>query len=95
MEQLILLPFWVWFFYKIDFQVTGFIKPLLKEVIILKAYERVRERSLKGKIMFVEDAVKLITDGMTVACSGFTPAGYPKALPQALAKRAKKEKRLV
>lgn len=60
----------------------------------MKAYERVRERSLKGKIMFVEDAVKLITDGMTVACSGFTPAGYPKALPQALAKRAKKGEKI-
>ncbi|MBC7332379.1 MAG: acetyl-CoA hydrolase/transferase family protein, partial [Synergistetes bacterium] len=32
----------------------------------------------------------LIEDGMTIACSGFTPAGYPKAVPLALAERVKR-----
>ncbi len=36
-----------------------------------------------------EEAASMIRDGMTVAVSGFTPSGYPKAVPIALAERAK------
>lgn len=49
---------------------------------------RIRREDLKDKIMSAEDAALLIKDGMTVATSGFTPSGYPKAVPLALAKRA-------
>src|SRR6185312_8519001 len=35
--------------------------------------------------MSAEAAASLIKPGMTVAMSGFTGAGYPKAVPQALA----------
>jgi len=50
--------------------------------------ERIRRDDLKGKIMSAEAAAMLIKDGMTVATSGFTPSGYPKAVPLALEKRA-------
>jgi succinyl-CoA:acetate CoA-transferase len=42
--------------------------------------------------MSPEQAAKLIKDGMTIATSGFTSAGYPKAVPLALAKRVKQSK---
>jgi len=42
--------------------------------------------------MGAEEAAKLIDSGMTVATSGFTPAGYPKAVPSALAKKVKRSK---
>ena len=35
-----------------------------------------------------EEAASLIPNGAMVAVSGFTPAGAPKAVPRALAKRA-------
>jgi propionyl-CoA:succinyl-CoA transferase len=38
-----------------------------------------------------EDAAALIRDGETIGFSGFTPAGSPKAIPRALAVRAKAE----
>lgn len=49
---------------------------------------RQRCKSLDSKVMSAEEAAKLITDGMIIGTSGFTPAGYPKAVPLALAKRA-------
>ncbi len=49
---------------------------------------RIRREELKSKIVSAEEAAMLIKDGMTVAASGFTPSGYPKAVPLALAKRA-------
>jgi len=54
--------------------------------------ERIRNSKLKEKIMSVEEASNLIKDSMVVATSGFTPAGYPKAVPLALAKRVEKSK---
>ena len=54
--------------------------------------ERIRNSRLKEKIMSTAKAAKLIDSGMTIATSGFTPAGYPKAVPLALAKRVKKSK---
>ncbi|MDO4878506.1 MAG: acetyl-CoA hydrolase/transferase family protein [Neisseria sp.] len=52
------------------------------------AMERVKHQGLRGKIMSAEQAAALIRDGMTVGISGFTGAGYPKAVPAALAKKA-------
>lgn len=50
--------------------------------------ERVRRECLRKKIMSSEEAALLIKDNMTIATSGFTPSGYPKAVPISLAKRA-------
>jgi succinyl-CoA:acetate CoA-transferase len=51
--------------------------------------ERVRLESLRDKIMSPAEAALFIKDGMIVATSGFTPSGYPKAVPLAVADRAK------
>lgn len=51
--------------------------------------ERIRNQALRDKLMSAEDAAALIHPGMTVAMSGFTGAGYPKAVPKALAARIK------
>ena len=53
---------------------------------------RIRNRELQKKAVSAEEAAELIKDGMIIATSGFTPAGYPKAVPLALAKRVKKSK---
>lgn len=47
--------------------------------------DRIRHAGLHEKRMSAEQAAALIRPGMTVAMSGFTGAGYPKAVPQALA----------
>ena len=49
--------------------------------------KRIRCEKLKEKIMSPDEAAKLINDGDFVGTSGFTPAGYPKAVPSALARR--------
>ncbi|MDP3385935.1 MAG: acetyl-CoA hydrolase/transferase family protein [Eubacteriales bacterium] len=49
---------------------------------------RIRCKALNHKIMTAKEAAELIKDGMIVGASGFTPAGYPKAVPLALAQRA-------
>ena len=51
--------------------------------------ERIRSAALLSKVTTAEAAAKYIKDGDTVATSGFTPSGYPKAVPLALAERAK------
>ncbi|MBD2836831.1 acetyl-CoA hydrolase/transferase family protein [Pseudomonas sp. JM0905a] len=53
--------------------------------------ERVRLSSLLDKVMSAAEAAALIEDGMTVGMSGFTRAGEAKAVPQALAARAKEQ----
>jgi succinyl-CoA:acetate CoA-transferase len=53
--------------------------------------DRVRNVALQAKIVSAEEAAAIIKPGMTVGTSGFTPAGYPKAVPLALAERMKKE----
>ncbi|MDD4601432.1 Succinyl-CoA:coenzyme A transferase [bioreactor metagenome] len=53
--------------------------------------DRVRNKALHAKIVSAEQAAAIIKPGMNVATSGFTPAGYPKAVPLALAERMKKE----
>ena len=53
-----------------------------------KLLERIRNKDLHKKVMSADEAALLFNDGDFVACSGFTSAGYPKAVPLALAKRA-------
>ena len=43
--------------------------------------------ALKSKIMTAEEAAALIPAGANVGMSGFTGAGYPKVVPEALAQR--------
>lgn len=48
-------------------------------------------RSLHDKIATAEEAAAIIKPGMRIGTSGFTPSGYPKAVPLALAERMKKD----
>lgn len=56
--------------------------------------ERMLYAPYREKIMSAEQAAGLVRDGMTVATSGFSPAGDPKAVPAALAQRAKNGEKL-
>src|SRR6476661_8679193 len=47
----------------------------------------IRHRGLADKVMSAEEAAALIEPGSNVGMSGFTGAGYPKAVPTALASR--------
>lgn len=49
---------------------------------------RLRCKELESKVMSPQEAAKIFENGMVVGASGFTPAGYPKAVPIELAKRA-------
>ncbi|WP_208974645.1 acetyl-CoA hydrolase/transferase family protein [Natronincola ferrireducens] len=51
--------------------------------------DRIKKEELLNRVMSPQEAAVFIKDGMTVATSGFTPAGYPKAVPKALAERIK------
>ncbi|SER82169.1 succinyl-CoA:acetate CoA-transferase [Pedococcus cremeus] len=46
---------------------------------------RIAHAGLRRKVMSARDAAALIRPGQNVGMSGFTGAGYPKAVPQALA----------
>jgi succinyl-CoA:acetate CoA-transferase len=46
---------------------------------------RILNAALRSKCMSAEQAARLIPDGANVGMSGFTGAGYPKAVPGALA----------
>lgn len=48
---------------------------------------RVLNAAMRSKIMSAEEAAALIPSGVNVGMSGFTGAGYPKAVPGSLAKR--------
>lgn len=50
---------------------------------------RIHHPGLRSKVMSAEDAAAFIQPGTTVGMSGFTGAGYPKAVPAALATRIK------
>jgi len=52
--------------------------------------ERLRCEALKDKVMEAKEAIKFFKKGMVVGTSGFTPAGYPKAVPLALAESGEK-----
>lgn len=49
--------------------------------------DRVHCQALHSKIVTAEEAAQMINPGDHVGISGFTPSGYPKAVPLALAKR--------
>jgi succinyl-CoA:acetate CoA-transferase len=49
--------------------------------------DRIRADAWRARIASADAAAALIAHGDTVAMSGFTGAGYPKAVPQALATR--------
>ena len=51
------------------------------------AGNRIRNAQLHSKIMTAKQAAALIPTGCNVGMSGFTGAGYPKAVPLALAER--------
>lgn len=53
--------------------------------------DRVRNKELQSRIVTAEEAAACIRPGMNIGTSGFTPSGYPKAVPLALAERMKKE----
>ena len=44
--------------------------------------------ALRSRITDADSAAALIRPGETIATSGFTGSGYPKAVPQALARRS-------
>jgi succinyl-CoA:acetate CoA-transferase len=58
---------------------------------MLDIRDRVRNKALHAKIVSAEEAAALIKPGMNIGTSGFTPAGYPKVVPLALAERMKAE----
>lgn len=51
--------------------------------------KRIRKKELLDKCMSATEAAKLIGKKETIATSGFTPSGYPKAVPLALAELQK------
>jgi succinyl-CoA:acetate CoA-transferase len=59
--------------------------------IMIDISERVRSTKHYDKIMTAEAAAALIHPSEQIGMSGFTPAGYPKAVPLALAKRIEQE----
>lgn len=56
---------------------------------------RLRTPCLFDKIVSADEAATLITDGMNVGVSGFTPSGYPKKTTLALAKLSRPAKNAV
>jgi len=46
---------------------------------------RIRRKSLLPRVMQAEDTIQFFRDGMDLGWSGFTPVGYPKVVPLALA----------
>ncbi|WP_080796600.1 acetyl-CoA hydrolase/transferase family protein [Corynebacterium pacaense] len=51
--------------------------------------DRIASEKLRSKIKSAEEAAQFVNHGDKVGLSGFTGAGYPKALPTAIANRAK------
>lgn len=56
---------------------------------MIEIRDRIKNKALHDKIRTAEEAAAMIKDGMNIGVSGFTPAGYPKAVPLALAEMAK------
>jgi succinyl-CoA:acetate CoA-transferase len=50
---------------------------------------RIANAEFRSKVCSAEDAARIIKNGMNVGFSGFTGAGYPKAVPGALAAQIK------
>ncbi len=55
--------------------------------------DRLRNPVLFDRIVAPEQAADMITDGMNVGTSGFTPSGYPKMTTMALAKQVQEGKK--
>ena len=55
--------------------------------------KRFRCEGLRDRVMSAAEAALLIADGDTVAVSGFTPSGCPKAVPLALAEQVRSGQR--
>ncbi len=53
--------------------------------------DRIRHTALESRVMSADQAATLFRSGMTVGMSGFTKAGDCKALPEALAQRARED----
>ncbi|HHY37981.1 MAG TPA: succinate CoA transferase [Clostridia bacterium] len=53
-----------------------------------QARSRIGAADLHGKMMSEDEAASMIRPNMIIACSGFTPCGYPKAIPKALVRRS-------
>lgn len=53
--------------------------------------DRIRCEALLGKVMTAEEAAAMINPNDHIGISGFTPSGYPKAVPLALEKRIREE----
>ncbi|TWC65083.1 acetyl-CoA hydrolase/transferase family protein [Herbaspirillum sp. SJZ099] len=53
--------------------------------------QRIRQPELAGKLMSADEAAAFFHNGMTIGMSGFTRAGDAKAMPRALAERARRE----
>ena len=51
--------------------------------------DRIDSAQLRDKVMTAEEAAQFVNHGDKVGISGFTGAGYPKALPGAIAEKAK------
>ena len=51
--------------------------------------DRIANPQLRDKVMTAEEAVQFVNHGDKVGTSGFTGAGYPKAMPAAIAEKAK------
>ncbi len=51
--------------------------------------DRIRHAGLREKVMSADKAAQFIQNGMMLAITGFTGAGHPKALPTAIANKAK------
>src|ERR1019366_9522679 len=48
---------------------------------------RIHNAAFSSKVMSADEAAALISNGSTIGMSGFTGSGYPKAVPEALARR--------
>ncbi|MBB4841941.1 succinyl-CoA:acetate CoA-transferase [Paucibacter oligotrophus] len=59
--------------------------------MLLDATSRVQNPALRQRLMSAREAAELIPAGANVGMSGFTGAGYPKLIPQALAARISAE----
>ena len=55
--------------------------------------KRFRCEALRDRVMSADQAALLVQDGETVAVSGFTPSGCPKAVPLALAEQVRSGQR--
>ncbi len=52
--------------------------------------KRIRREDLLNRVMSADEAAKVIQPNMVIATSGFTPSGYPKEVPLAIARRVEK-----